>query len=141
MTTRILIVALVLAWVATLAGIAWLMTRAGMRPHHAPYLLTDMDLVLKACAALSVVSAAIGIIGVRAGARRRAVLGLAGALGWGVLGGLLGAATARIGLIDLNPPIPFSVYAPGYAEALVVLLVGLTGALLGLGLLSRRSSR
>ena len=41
----------------------------------------------------------------------------------------------------MNPPIPFAIYSQFYAEALIVLLVGLTGALLCLGLLSRRRSR
>lgn len=138
MTTRILIVASGIAWLATLAGVVWMMILGGMRPHHVQFLLIDMDLVLKACGVLAVVSAVIGIIGVRAGARPRAVIGFAGAFGWGVLGALYGAAGARIMLINMNPPIPFTVYAPNYAAALIVLLVGLTGTLVGLGLLSVR---
>lgn len=130
MTTRLLTVALGLAWVAALVGLIWMTTLAGMRPSDLLYMLFDIDIVLNACAALSVVSAIIGIVGARAGVRRRAQLGLAGALGWGGLGGLLGAANARNMLISINPPIPFSVYAPNYAEALLILLVGLTGALL-----------
>jgi hypothetical protein len=138
MLTRTMLVALAVAWVAALAGLVWMVMLAGMRPRHLPYLLSDMDMVLKACAALSVVSAVIGVIGVRAGTRRRAVFGLAGAFGWGAVGGLLGAANARDGLINMNQPIPFYVFSPNYAEAFLVLLVGLTGALLGLTLLSRR---
>lgn len=141
MTTRILLVALGAAWVVALAGLVWMINLAEMRPRHALFLLTDMDLVLKAFVVLSVVSGVIGIVGVRAGARRRIVIGIGGAFGWGVLGALLGAANAQNGLICMNPPIPFAIYAPAYAEALIVLLVGLTGALLCLGLLSRRRSR
>ena len=141
MTLRILIVALGVAWVAALAGLVWMVVLAGMRPRYLPYLLTDMDMVLQACAVLSVVSALIGILGVRAGARRRAVLGFAFAFGWGALGGLLGAVSARNGLHCTNGPVPFATYAPNYAEALIVLLVGLTGAILGLALLGRRRPR
>ena len=141
MSIRILIVALGVAWVAALVGLVWMMTLAGMRPHQTLLSFVYMDIVLKACVVLSAVSAAIGILGVRAGARRRAVLGIAGAFGWGVVGGLLGAASARNGLICMNPPIPFAVYAPAYADALIVLLVGLTGAILGLALLGRRGPR
>ncbi len=137
MTTRLLFVALGIAWVVALAGLVWMMNQAGMRPHDLLSFPLYIDLVLQACAVLSVVSAAVGVLGVRAGARRRAVFGIAGAFGWGVLGVLYGAAGARIGLFCMIPPIPFSAYAPAYAEALIVLLVGLTGALLGLGLLLR----
>jgi hypothetical protein len=137
MTTRILLVALGVAWVVAFAGLVWMMTLAQLRPHHALLLLIHLDFVLKACVALSVVSAAIGIISLRAGARPRPLIGVGGAFGWGVLGALYGVAGAWTGLIS----IPFAVYAPYYAEALIVLLVGLTGALLCLGLLSRRTPR
>ncbi|MDI6625742.1 MAG: hypothetical protein QME55_13505, partial [Brevundimonas sp.] len=73
--------------------------------------------------------------------RRRAVIGFAAAFGWGAVGGLLGAVSARNGLICTNDPVPFAVYAPNYAEAFLVLLIGLTGALLGLALLDRRGPR
>lgn len=135
MSTRILIVALGVAWIAALAGVVWMMILGGMRPRHLLYLLTDLNPVETACVALSVISTVIGIVSLRAGERRRALIGVAGAVGWGVLGALYGVAGARSMLINMNPPIPFSVYAPNYAAALVVLLVGLTGALLGLGLL------
>ena len=75
------------------------------------------------------------------GTRPRPVIGVGGAFGWGALGALLGAANARNGLINMNPLIPFAIYAPFYAQALIVLLVGLTGALVGLVLLSRRRPR
>ena len=138
MTTRILLVALGVAWVAALVGLIWMMTLAGMRPRDLLSLLIHMDFVLEACAVLSVVSAAIGIISLRAGARPRPVIGVGGAFGWGALGALYGAASAQNGLICINPPIPFAIYAPAYAEALIVLLIGLSGALLCLGLLSLR---
>jgi hypothetical protein len=139
MTTRSLIVALGIAWVAAFAGLVWVMNLAGLRAHHALLLLIHLDFVLMACVVLSVVSAAIGIISVRVGARLRAVLGVVGAFGGGVLGALYGAVNAQIGvIICMNPPIPFAFYAQFYAEALIVLLVGLTGALVGLVLLSRR---
>ncbi|MCS6626420.1 hypothetical protein N0B44_26210 [Roseibacterium beibuensis] len=138
MTTRILLVASVVAWVAALVGLVWMVVLAEIRPRYLPWLLIHMDIVLQACAVLSVVSAVIGILGVRAGARRRAVTGFSAAFGWGVLGGVLGMAGARVMLINMNPPIPFYVYAPGYAQAFLVLLVGLTGAILGLVLLGRR---
>lgn len=141
MTTRILIVVLAIAWLAALAGFVWMVMLAQIHPRYLPYLLTHMDIVLKACAVLSVVSAVIGFLGVRAGARRRAVIGFTAAFGWGVLGGLLGMAGARNGLICTNDPVPFATYAPNYAQALIVLLVGLTGALLGLALLGRDSRR
>lgn len=141
MTIRIPLIVLTIAWVVAFAGLVWMINLAGLAPTQLRFLLTDMDLVLKACVVLSVVSAVFGIIGVRAGASRRALIAAGGALGWGVLGALLGAASARIMLINMNPPFPFAIYAPNYAEALIVLLVGLTGALLGLALLSRRRPR
>lgn len=141
MTTRILLVALGIAWAVALAGLVWMMTLAMMRPHHALLSFVDMDPVLKTCVALSIASAAFGMLSGLAGSRVRARFGVGGALGWGVVGALLGAAYARDMLINMNPPIPFSVYAPNYAEALIVLLVGLTGAILGLGLLSLRGPR
>ena len=141
MKTRILIGALGIAWVATLAGLVWMINLVGYLPSQLHFLLTDMDPVLMACVVLSVVSAAFGILSTRAGKRPRPVTGVGGALGWGVLGALLGAANARNGLIAINPPIPFAIYAPNYAEALIVLLVGLTGALLCLGVLSLRRPR
>ena len=141
MTTRTLLLALGLAWLAALAGVVWMMMLAGMRPHHALSAFLYMDMVLQACAVLSVASAAFGIFNGLAGARRRAVFGVAGAFGWGVLGAGLGVASARNGLFCTNDPIAFAVYAPRYADALIVLLVGLTGAILGLALLGRRSPR
>lgn len=141
MTARILLVVSVVAWVAGLAGLVWMVVLAEFRLRYLPGLLTEMDMALQACAVLSVVSAAVGILGVRAGARRRAVIGIAGAFGWGAVGGLLGAVSARNGLICTNDPIPFATYAPNYAEAFLVLLIGLTGAILGLALLGRRNPR
>lgn len=141
MTTRILLVALALAWVVALAGLVWMISLAEMRAHDVLSILIHLNFVLKACVVLSVVSAAIAIISLCVGARHRALIAVGGALGWGVLGALYGAASAQNGLIAINPPIPFAVYAPQYAKALIVLLVGLTGALLGLGLLSLLSSR
>jgi hypothetical protein len=141
MKTRILLIALTIAWAATLAGLVWMMMLAGMRPHDLLPSLIYLDLVLKACVILSVVSAAIGIFSLFAGKRPRTVIGVGGAFGWGVLGALLGAANARNGLINMNPPIPFAIYAPAYADAFLVLLIGLTGALLCLGLLSLRRPR
>ena len=138
MTTRILLVALGIAWVVALAGLVWMMTLAQLRPHHALLLLINLQLVMTACVVLSVVSAAIGIVSLRAGARPGPWIGIGGAVGWGGLGALYGAAGAQSGLINMNPPIPFAIYSQAYAEALIVLLVGLTGALLGLGLFSRR---
>lgn len=140
MTTRILLV-LGIAWAVALAGLVWMITLATMRPHHALLSFIIMDPVLKICVALSVASAAFGMLSGFTGSRIRARLGVGGALGWGVVGALLGAADARNMLINMNPPIPFSVYAPNYAEALIVLLVGLTGAIVGLGLLSLRGPR
>ncbi|RYG18513.1 MAG: hypothetical protein EON96_04775 [Caulobacteraceae bacterium] len=138
MTTRILFVALGIVWVVALAGLVWMMTLAQLRPHHALLLLINLQLVMKACVVLSVVSAGIGIVSLRAGARPGPWIGIGGAFGWGGLGALYGAANARNGLIQMNPPIPFAIYSQAYAEALIVLMIGLTGALLGLGLLSRR---
>jgi hypothetical protein len=138
MTIRILLVALGIAWAAALAGLVWMMTLAQLRPHHALLLLIDLGFVMKACVLLSVVSAGIGIVSLRAGARPGPWIGIGGALGWGVLGAAYGAAGVRSGVIAMNSTIPFAVYAQFYAEALIVLVVGLTGALLVLGLLSRR---
>lgn len=139
MLIRILIAVLGIAWVVTLIGTIWLLAIAGLHPRYLISWLSIMELGMQLCAVLSIVSTAFGVISLRSGARRRAWFGFGGAFGWGVLGGVYGASIARMVLINMNPPIPFSVYAIGYAEALVVLLVGLTGTLLGLVLLSRSS--
>ena len=141
MKTRILLIAVTLAWAVAFAGLVWMLNLGGMRPHDALLLLIHLNFLLKACVILSVVSAAIGIFSLFAGKRPRPLTGVGGALGWGVLGALLGAANAQNGLICINPPIPFAIHAPAYAEALIVLLIGLTGALLCLGLLSIRRPR
>ncbi|MBL0968732.1 MAG: hypothetical protein IBJ02_06430 [Brevundimonas sp.] len=126
MTIRILLVGLVVAWVATLAGLAWMMSIARAGPEDVGFLLMYSDIVLKICAFLAVASTVVGVVSARPQAR----IGVCAALVWGVLGGLYGAAYARSGLINMNPPIPFEVYAPSYAQALLVLLIGLTGAIL-----------
>lgn len=126
MTIRILLVGLGVAWVATLAGLAWMMSIGRAGPEDVGFLLMYSDIVLRICAFLSVASTVIGV----AAARPLAWIGFCAALAWGVLGGLYGAAIARSGLINMNPPIPFEVYAPSYAQALLVLLIGLTGAIL-----------
>lgn len=105
MTTRTLLVASAVAWVAALVGLVWMIVLAEFRPRYLPSLLTEMDMALQACAVLSVVSAVWAVFSVRAGARRRAVLGIAGAFGWGAVGGLLGAVSARNGLICTNDPL------------------------------------
>jgi hypothetical protein len=137
MTIHNLLIALGLAWIVAASGIGWLMNLAGMRLEHLPFLLIYADIVMKGLVALSVASAAMGVVR----ARSHAGVGAGWALAWGVLGALFGAATARMMLINMNPPIPFYVYAPNYATALLVLLIGLTGAILCLGLLSRRRPR
>jgi hypothetical protein len=134
MTIRNLLIALGIGWILAAAGMVWMAGLAGIRPRHLPYLLTDMDIVMKVFVALSVVSAAMGVVR----ARTHAGVGAGWALGWGVLGALFGAATARMMLINMNPPIPFYVYAPNYATALLVLLIGLTGAILCVGLITVR---
>jgi hypothetical protein len=134
MTIRNLLIALGIAWILAAAGMLWMAGLAGIRPRHLPYLLTDMDIVMKVFVALSVVSAAMGVVR----ARTHTGVGAGWALGWGVLGALFGAATARMMLINMNPPIPFYVYAPNYATALLVLLIGLTGAILCVGLITVR---
>lgn len=141
MTTRILLVVLTIAWVVALAGLIWMMKLGGMGAHHLLLSLIHLNFVLKACVILSVASAAIGIISLFVGTRRRAVIGVGGAFGWGVLGALFAVASAQNGLICINPPIPFSLYAPAYADVFLVLVIGLTGALLCLGLLGLRSPR
>lgn len=120
------LLALSLAWLAASAGVLWLAVVAGMRIVHVPLLLEHADYVTKALVALSVISAVLGVVRARSHAR----VGAAWALGWGALGAIYGAATARMMLINMNPPIPFYVYAPNYAEAAFVLLIGLTGAIL-----------
>jgi hypothetical protein len=117
---------LCLAWLVALAGVVWLGSAAGMRLVHVPLLLQHADYVTKTLAALSVISATLGFVR----GPTHASVGAAWALGWGALGAIYGAATARMMLINMNPPIPFYVYAPNYAEAAFVLLVGLTGAIL-----------
>lgn len=141
MTARALLIAAAVAWVAALVGLVSMMMLGGMRPQDVLFLLTYMDPVLKAFAVLSVVWAAIGITSVRAGARDRAAISMLGAFGFGALGAVLGAANAPNGLICINPPIPFAIYAPDYAQALIVLLVGLSGAILCLALLAHRGPR
>jgi hypothetical protein len=111
---------------------------AEYRPRYLPGLLTEMDM------AAAGVRGAVGRLG-RDRNPRRARRRPAPRRAWlrrglrlGAVGGPLGAVNARNGLICTNDPIPFATYAPNYAEAFLVLLIGLTGAILGLVLLSRR---
>jgi hypothetical protein len=115
-----------LAWLAAAVGVVCLAVAADMLLVHVPLRLMHGDFVLKGLAALSVISAVLGVVR----ARTHAVIGAGWALGWGALGAVYGTATARLMLINMNPPIPFYVYAPNYAEAAFVLLIGLTGAIL-----------
>ncbi len=133
---RALFIALAITWVAALAGLVWLMAVADARLHHIPDLLIGTNPLTKVCVILSVASTVAGVISAFVGARSRPMIGVGGAFGWGALGALYAAANARNMLINMNPPIPFAVYAPNYAAALIALFLGVTGAILCLGLLA-----
>lgn len=138
MTVRILLIAAAIAWVAALTGLVWMMSVADIRLDDAMSMLIHLPFVEKTCAGLSCVAAAIGIVGAIKGARCRAWIGAAASSGWGVLGALYVEAGLRQGLlINMNPPIPWTVYSPYHAQTLFILMVGLTSAALCLGLLSR----
>lgn len=138
MIARILLIAAAIAWAATLAGMVWMMGAAQMSLDNALAMLVHLPFMLKAFAGLAILGAAIAVVGAPRGARRRAWIGVSAAAGWGVLGALYGQANARGGLISINPPYPFAIFAVGYAEALMVLLIALTGVIAGLVFLSQR---
>jgi hypothetical protein len=138
MTARILLIAAAVAWVATLAGLVWMVDAAGMLAADVLWVLRHLNFMPMAFVVVSGLMGVAGIVCAVLGRRAKAFIGASGAFGWGAVGALYGAAGARTGLIGMNPPIPFAVYAPSYAEALIVLLIGLTGAVLSLAVLNAR---
>ena len=95
-----------IAGVVTLIGIIWLLAIAGLHPRQLLLWLSTMDPVFQLCCVLSIGSAAFSVVSLRGGSRRHAWIGVASAFGWSIVGAALSAATARTGLIAINPRSP-----------------------------------
>lgn len=139
MSARALLIAAAVAWVATLSGLIWMLAAAEIAPDIIGPILIDLPFVEKAGAILSGLAAGFGIVGVLRGQRSRGWIGSAAALGCGVLGALHVEAGLRYGLLYNGiGPVPFPAYAHFHSQALVVLLIALTGTAVCLGLLNVR---
>ena len=137
MTSRNLFVAAAVAWVLALAGLVWMMNAAGMSPVYLP---DNLNFVSTACTALAGLAGLLGIVGGLIGSRATALAGAGGAAGWGLLGALYVEMIVQQVLASVGPT-RLAIVAVSHAEALTVLLVGLTGAVASLGLLQLRRPR
>lgn len=137
---RLLLIAAIVAWVVALVGIFWLLAISDILPEHTLSTLIDQHISARVFSVLSGLAAAAGVFSILKGARLRAGILTGVAFGWGVLGALYGALNAHYGVLYHEyEPIPLSARAPFYTDALVVLLIGLTGTIICLAMLSRRS--
>lgn len=137
MTSRNLLIAAGIAWVLALSGLVWMMNAAGMSPAYLP---DNLEFVSLACAVLAGLAGALGIVGGLIGSRVTALAGAGGAVGWGLLGALYVEMIVQQVLASVGPT-RLAVVAVSHAEALTVLLIGLTGAVVSLGLLQLRRPR
>lgn len=135
---RILFIAAAVAWVAALAGLVWMTGAAELRAIELPLLLIHLDPVILGFVLASGLTGAIGVAGAVVRDPARIQIGAGDAAVAGVSGALLVEYQMRTGLICINPPIPFAYDAVSHTQALMVLLVGLTGAVLSLAVAASR---
>lgn len=134
MTIRNLLIAAVVAWLAAIAGLAWMMSAAGMSPAYLP---DNFGFMSGACAVLAGLAGGLGVVGGLVGSRVTALAGAGGAVGWGALGALYVEVIIQQVLASVGPT-RLAIVAVSHAEALSVLLIGLTGAVVSLGVLALR---
>ncbi len=139
MTIRLLFIAAMIAWGASVWGIVWQMGVGGIPPGDLLSFLQRASFVPMVCAVMSVVLAGLGVWFAWTGSRIKALIGIGDAFVWGALGALYVEISQHSGLICIDPPIPAATYAPGHVEALLLLLIGLTGACVPLALLTLRT--
>ena len=120
----------------TLGALVWMLTIAEMPPG---YLLTGFGLLEIPMVFISVAGLVLAVIGGLTGNRALTIIGAAFSVAFGTLALLWGELMILLTLQDVGP-VRLAVTAPGHAQALLALLIGLTAPLLGLGLLQRRRS-
>lgn len=134
MTNRNLLIAAVVAWLVAIAGLVWMLIAAGMSPAYLP---GNFGFISGAWAVLAGLAGGLGIIGGLVGSRATALAGAGGAVGWGALGALYVEFIIQQTLASVGPT-RLAIVAVSHAEALSVLLIGLTAAVVALALLQRR---
>lgn len=145
----VLLVLTAVAFAAAAGTFAWLMSRY-LPGYPAAAMFMDADVIAKLVIllvqTLTFGALVLGVIGlfVRSGAgtiRLLLMLIAAGSVGLGLLAALYGWMNIQTAIRAIGP-VSLEVTAPGYAEALLVLSLGLFGALVALGfhaLLARRA--
>ncbi|MBN8551292.1 MAG: hypothetical protein J0L52_00175 [Caulobacterales bacterium] len=133
-TTRLLIVTAV-AWLIAAALLIWMMQLAGMNP---VFLIDNLGILSTLLAGLSVLGAVLAVVGALTGSRPMALIGAGAAVGWSVLGAAYVEMIVASVVQSMGGSVSLRVTAVSHAEALLVLLIGLTGALVGLGALYLR---
>ena len=133
MTINRTFLATVVAWSVVAGALAFMVHAAGLRLDQLADIFRHLSPVPLAWTLASALAAAISLGSGLFDARTVAWSAAFGAAVFGVLGAAYVEASFRLGLWDATTPPPFAFYAIGHAEALSVLLVGLTGALIGLG--------
>lgn len=136
---RILLIAF--AWAVVLAGLIWMMAWAGVRAADLPLMLRQLGFLTTGFLVVSVLAAALGAGFAFIDDRAKALIGAGDALVAAAVAALVLVIEAHSGLICMNPPIPFEFYAPTYAQALLAMLIGLTGACLVLAVVQMRGGR
>ena len=134
MITRRVLIVTVVCWFATLVALIWVFRSTNLDPGEVVFDLRSMTIFLGPLALLNLGLAAFG------GLRRSRYLTWAASLAC-LLQGAMAAAYVELNVLEvsrmvelLSPPDPL----PRHAESLLVMLVGLTGPILGLGLLKIR---
>lgn len=136
--TRLLAI-IAIALIATIAGAIGLMI-AYLPDVSLAQILISMSLVTRLCLMLAFV---LGVVGVIGGLSRSAALAqIAAGLGFliGLLGAVYGELMNQMAIAAVGP-VSFAVTAPTRVEALIALALGLSVALVSLGLLRLRTGR
>lgn len=130
-TTRLLFVAALAGFVASITGVAWLAVRymPGITPLDL-FLIAHPAVKLTVLMNLLIVAVTAAVIFTRH-ATLLLILGLLSAA-MGMIGALIGWHTIRYSLVNIDP-VPFAVTAPSHAEALAALALGFLGAAIAFG--------
>lgn len=125
------------AWIAAAVGMGWLMQAymPGAGPLH---LWADLNVLVKMLSIVSIGALVAAIAGGLMGRRDMVRLAAWIGVGTGLLGALYNEFTIQQGVQAVGGGVSFAATAPGHAESLLVLLIGLTAPVAGLGLLRLR---
>lgn len=134
MTSRNLLIAVAVAWVAALGGMVWMMGLAGM---NFEFLITNLSIMSAFLDLLAALNIGLAVIGGLIPMRALAWVGGAVGLGFGALAALYNEVIVFQAIREIGP-VSFRVTTPDHAESFFLLLLGLTSPLLGLALLRLR---